>query len=301
MTFTQYKRAVGVIADRSEVELALKELDESGFPLHRVSVIARKGSEELKSIDGTRLHQPLETKVKRGSTTGAIGGGVLGGLYGLILGIVPGIGHVIFAGTIAHMLAATIAGGALGSSAGGIVGGLIGLGITEERAETYHQQVANGYYLLIIEGTEVEIERAEQILDKYNLEEWDTYDVESDTLAKNSEEYFLRAVAVFLNLKDAKTAIIQLTETGFPLEAITLYAGDNERHDWFPNLTVHNSLDRSFEHLPENKRVIFQDYLDRNAYIVAINGTQSELEQLKPVFRSYHLEDWYQYNPFEIN
>ena len=52
MNFSQYKRAVGVIADRSEVELALNELKEAGFPLHSVSVIARNGNEELKNMDG---------------------------------------------------------------------------------------------------------------------------------------------------------------------------------------------------------------------------------------------------------
>ena len=284
MNFSQYKRAVGVIADRSEVELALNELKEAGFPLHSVSVIARNGGEELKSIDGTQLHQPVVTKAKTGLATGAVTGGTLGGLYGLLFGIVPGIGHVVFAGTIAHMLAATIAGGALGSSTGGLVGGLIGLGITEERAKTYHQQVANGYYLLIIEGTEAEIDYAEQILDKYNLEEWDTYDVESDTLANDPEDYYLRAIAVFSRLQDAKTAIIDLIEADFPLTSVTMIAGDEERHDWFPNLIVHDSLDRSFERLPDNKRAVFQDYFDRDAYIVAINGTISELQSAETIF-----------------
>ena len=74
--------------------------------------------------------------------------------------------------------------------------------------------------------------------------------------------------------------------------------GDNERHDWFPNLTVHNSLDHSFERLPEDRRTVFQNDFDRNAYIVAIKGTKSELQRAETIFQSHNLESFYQYNPW---
>jgi hypothetical protein len=305
MTFVQYKRAVGVIPDRTDVELALRELKNAGFPLDKISVIARKGSEELKDIDGTPIYQHLNNKAKKGLTTGAITGGTLGGIFGLLIGfgtmtVVPGIGHVIVVGTAAHAIATTIAGGTLGTTAGGLLGGLIGLGIPEERAKSYHQQVVNGYYLLIIEGTEIEIEYAEQILDKYKIEEWETYDVDLDTTTIDSQEYYLRAIAVFPSLQNAKTAIIELIEADFPLTAITMFVGDEERHDWFPNLTVHNSLDRTFEHLPDTKRIMFQEYFDRDAYIFAINGTESDLQRAESIFQSHNLESFYHYNPFQL-
>jgi hypothetical protein len=305
MTFVQYKRAVGVIPERTDVELALRELKKAGFPLDKISVIARKGSEEFKDIDGTPIYHHPNNKAKKGLTTGAITGGTVGGIFGLLIGfgtmtIVPGIGHVIFAGTAAHTIATAIAGGTLGTVAGGLLGGLIGLGIPEERAKIYHQQVVNGYYLLIIEGTETEIEYAEQILDKYNIEEWETYDVDLDTTTSDPQDYYLRAIAVFSRLQDAKTAIIELIEADFPLTAITLFAADEERHDWFPNLIVHDSLDRTFEYLPDSKRIIFQDYFDRNAYLVTINGIKSELQRAESIFQSHNLESLYQYNPFQL-
>jgi hypothetical protein len=80
-----------------------------------------------------------------------------------------------------------------------------------------------------------------------------------------------------------------------------MFAGDEERHDWFPNLIVRNSLDRTFEHLPDKKRIMFQDYFERNAYILAINGTQSELQISKSVLQSHNLETYYQYNPFQLH
>jgi hypothetical protein len=306
MNFIQYKRAVGIISNRTDVELALQELKKAGFPLDKISVIVRKGSKELKDIDSTPIYQHPNNKAKKSLTTGAITGGTVGGIFGLLIGfgtmtIVPGIGHVIFAGTAAHTIATAIAGGTLGAAAGGLLGSLIGLGIPEERAKIYHQQVINGYYLLIIEGMETEIEYAEQILDKYQIEEWETYDVDLDTTTSAPQDYYLRAIAVFLSLEDAKTAIIELIQADFPLTTITLFAGDEERHDWFPNLIVHDSLDRTFENLPPSKRILFQDYFERNAYIVTINGTKSELQQAELIFQPHKLENFYQYNPFQLD
>ena len=48
MTFGQYKRAVCVISDRTDVETALKELKEVAFPLDRTLAIGRNDSDELK-------------------------------------------------------------------------------------------------------------------------------------------------------------------------------------------------------------------------------------------------------------
>ncbi|MEA5507348.1 hypothetical protein VB735_30505 [Halotia wernerae UHCC 0503] len=303
MTFVQYKRAVGVIPNRTDVELALRELKKNGFPLDKISVIARQGSEEIKDIDGTPLYHHVNNKAKKGLATGAIAGGTLGGFFGLLLGlgtmtIVPGIGHVLFVGTVAHTIVTTIAGGTLGTAAGGLVGGLIGLGIPEEQAKTYHQQVVNGYYLLIIEGTEPEIEYAEQILDKYNIQEWEKYDVDIDTIMSDPQ-YYLRAIAVFSCLKDAKNAIIKLIETDFNLSAITMFTIDEERHDWFPNLIVHDSLDHIFEHLPDTQRIMFQDYFDQDAYIFVINGIESDLQCVKSIFQLHNLKIFYHYNPFQ--
>ncbi|GAB4549950.1 MAG: hypothetical protein Tsb0014_44550 [Pleurocapsa sp.] len=304
MTFIQYKRAVGIIADRIDVESALRELKNIGFPLDKISVIARKDNEELEKIDDISPDRHLHRVGKKGLTTGTITGGTVGGIFGLLIGfgsttIVPGIGHVIFVGTVAHTLATAIAGGTIGTAAGGLLGSLIGLGIPEKRAKSYHQQVVNGYYLLIIEATETEIEYAEQILERYNLEEWETYDIDSNTITSESQDYYLRAIAVFLCLKNAKKAIIELIGADFPLTAITLYAGDEEHHDWFPNLIVYDSLDRSFERLPDIQRFLFQNYFNRNAYIVTINGTKSELQRAETIFQSHNLESFYQYNPFE--
>jgi hypothetical protein len=176
------KRSVGVFSTRREAELALEELRDSGFSMDKVSVIARDGDREndIANVE-VEDHDRVGNKADAGATTGAVTGGVLGGVTGLLVGLgalaIPGIGPIMLAGVEATALATALAGGAIGAAAGGLVGGLVGLGIPEEQAKVYSDRVTQGDYLVIVDGTEAEIERAHQILQSHNIEEYGVYDV----------------------------------------------------------------------------------------------------------------------------
>jgi uncharacterized protein (TIGR02271 family) len=90
---------------------------------------------------------------------------------------IPGIGPIMLAGAAATTLATTVAGTAIGAAAGTLLGGLIGLGIPEERARAYDARVSAGEYLVIVDGTNAEIARAEVILNHRGVEEWGVYDI----------------------------------------------------------------------------------------------------------------------------
>jgi hypothetical protein len=194
MTVIYNKRAVGVFATHQQVENALSQLRDNGFDMNHVSVIA-KHTEDLNQryrIGETRVEQPSETThevvddtrhhgshVDEGAKTGIGAGSAVGGLTGLLIGLgtmaIPGIGPIMLSGAVATAIATTLAGGAIGAAVGGLVGALIGLGIPEERAQVYHDYVVDGDYLVIVDGTETEIIRAETILKGQGLREWEVY------------------------------------------------------------------------------------------------------------------------------
>ncbi|NJL85455.1 MAG: hypothetical protein HC886_04970 [Leptolyngbyaceae cyanobacterium SM1_1_3] len=94
---------------------------------------------------------------------------------------IPGIGLFIGAGTVATTLATTLAGGGIGAVSGGLVGALAGLGIPDDRAKVYSDRLAQGDYLIVIEGTADEVMRAQTVLfNSHGLEEWGVYDADSD-------------------------------------------------------------------------------------------------------------------------
>lgn len=177
------KRAVGVFNTRSEAEHALHELNNSGFPMNKISVIAKDDNQD--NIEGVDVQDKVGNKADEGASTGALTGGVLGGATGLLVGLgalaIPGVGPIVLAGEIATAIATTLAGGAIGAAAGSLIGALVGLGIPEERAKVYNDRVSRGHYLVMVDGNEAEIARAEAVLTGRGIEDFGIYDIPGST------------------------------------------------------------------------------------------------------------------------
>jgi hypothetical protein len=188
MVLGQHKRAVGTFTTHQAAETALRELRDSGFLMDRVSVIGRDidrhsevaGADASDRLSDAGKRAAHDTEANTGAKTGAIAGGALGGLTGLLVGLgalaIPGIGPIMLGGAAATALATTISGGAIGAAAGTLVGGLVGLGIPEDRAKVYSDRVSQGSYLVMVEGSEEEIHRAELILSHRGIQDWGVYD-----------------------------------------------------------------------------------------------------------------------------
>lgn len=179
MVFNQARdrRAVGTFPDRETTERALQQLRESGFPMDRVSVIAKDqaGTGEIAGAEVQGARAPGNTEAREGAGVGAVSGTVLGGIGGLLVGLgalaIPGAGPFFAAGT----LATTFAGAGIGAAGGGLIGALTGLGIPEEQARSYQQRLERGEYLVVVEGTEAEIQQAAAILSPQGIHEWGTF------------------------------------------------------------------------------------------------------------------------------
>lgn len=184
MTLGINRRAVGVFNTRQEAEHALHELNNSGFPMNKISIIA-KDADKQGDIAGVDVSDSVGNKADEGAGAGAVTGGILGGATGLLVGLgalaIPGVGPIVLAGEVATALATTLAGGAIGAAAGGLIGALIGLGIPEERARVYNDRVSRGHYLVLVDGSDAEIARAETILTGRGIEDFGIYDIPGST------------------------------------------------------------------------------------------------------------------------
>ena len=188
MVDRKYKRAVGTFASRGDAEKALYNLRDSGFSMDRVSLLA-KNPDGNDNIAGAEVkNERGDTEAQEGAGIGATTGSVLGGLGGLLLGLeellIPGIGPFLAAGTIAT----TLAGAGLGALSGGIIGGLTGMGIPEEDAKVYGDRIDNGYYLIIVDGYEDEINRAGSLLSGQNISNWKVFDAEAPKVETEVKE-----------------------------------------------------------------------------------------------------------------
>jgi hypothetical protein len=270
-----HRRAVGVFPTRRAAEQALHALKDSGFPMDRVSVVAKDvGRDE--DIAGAEVHdrKQVGNKADDGAKAGAVSGGALGGLTGLLVGLgalaIPGIGPIVLAGAEATVLATTLAGGAIGAVTGGLIGALVGLGIPEERARVYNDRVTKGQYLVLVNGTDTELAQAETILHRGGIEEYGVYDVPGTAAtaatvshptttattqtarsapvtvpASGSQRLgqHQRAIGVFTHRRDAEAALTELRDAGFPMDRVSVLAKDSDHNNQIAGVDMHSRTD----------------------------------------------------------
>jgi hypothetical protein len=176
----KHKNAIGIFPDRKSVESVIAQLRETEFPMNKVSVVV----EQLNSTDTTigGLIEPVvqsERQFARDRTGSQIGHVALdaGALGSVVGGVVAGLSTLAFpAGGGAVLLVGMAAGAFYGALSGGLLGGALGAGISEEQAKHYSDLLVQGNYLVAIEGTDTEIDRAESVLKTNNVQDWMTFD-----------------------------------------------------------------------------------------------------------------------------
>ena len=169
------RRAVGTFATRQDAEIALIELRDSGFDMDRVSAIAQNpiGKQALADVEVKSSSERAKDAAETGAVMGATTGGVLGIIGSLSILAIPGVG---LATEVAVLLGNALLGSGLGAAGGSIVGALIGWGIPEEQAKYYEELLSKGEYVILVEGSEAEINGAEAILLNRQIRNWNKYD-----------------------------------------------------------------------------------------------------------------------------
>jgi hypothetical protein len=177
VTSAKLKRAVGVFPDRLTTASALQALKDSGFAMSQVSVVARDGNREG-SIAGVKVLDRSGNHAQAGAAAGAYTGGVLGSVAGLLLGLgaltIPALAPFLIVGELTA-LGTAVVGAIAGAAAGSLIGALIGMGVPADRAHRYGDRVARGDYLVMLKGTEREIQRAEGVLQRGGVQDWGVY------------------------------------------------------------------------------------------------------------------------------
>ena len=153
---------VAVFSKHSQAEDAVKQLQKAGFDMKALSIVG-KGYHTEENVVG---YYNAGDRMLYWGTQGAFWGGFWGLLFGSGFFLIPGIGPVLVAGP---MVAAIV--GALESAA--VVGGfsaigaaLVSIGIPNDSILQYEASIKSGQFLMVVNGTFDEIERAKVLLSK---------------------------------------------------------------------------------------------------------------------------------------
>ena len=176
----EYKIAVGTFPNLQNIESALSQLQETGFLMNQVSVVApQSDSPEPKLGELTAPLAESEDKLARDLTTeqiwlGATGAGAIGSVVG---GVVAGLTTLSFPAFSGAVVLVGMASGAFyGAISGGVLGGGIGGKTLDKQSQHYHDLLAQGHYLVSISATKDEIDRAESVLKTANIQDWMIFD-----------------------------------------------------------------------------------------------------------------------------
>ena len=159
------KTLTGVFTDRNSAERAYHHLMEMGYSEEEVTILmsdeARIRYFPAPGLKGEVVGDTLREGPGLGAVVGATAGTTLGAIIGAAVSLaLPGVGLII-----AGPLAATLTGAALGGLSGGLLGSLLGIGIPEQRAKRYEEQIKAGNILI---GVNPHSESEEQRI----TEEW---------------------------------------------------------------------------------------------------------------------------------
>jgi hypothetical protein len=145
---------IAVFADFDAAHRAVERLVEAGLRPDQISVVGRDLQSEL------RLNGYVTTSDIAGpsAATGAWVGGLFGLLAGSALLFVPSAGPIIVLGP----LAAAAVGAGQGALLGGVVGGILGHFVARRHLPKYEQLVRAGSYLVVVHGTDEEVDQARQ-------------------------------------------------------------------------------------------------------------------------------------------
>lgn len=137
---------------------ATEKIRQEGLRMSDISILTRDEVDDQRKHDGKASHDNV--------SDGTMRGGMLGGLAGLFLGLgtiaVPGLGVVAAAGPIAGLLS--------GAITGGVVGALVDLGIPDEKAKEYDEDLQQGKVLWSMEVEEEYADQVKSILKDYGAE-----------------------------------------------------------------------------------------------------------------------------------
>lgn len=179
MVVSNQKRAIGVALNRQEVESALSKLQSANFPLGQTSVIA-KDLQPSDQFEGVETSEQLAGQSTE-NPTGLPADGVTTAswstlLVGLTSFAIPGAGPILAAGTLGVSLLTGLAGIGMGVVANNnLIQAFKELGVPEDKARLYSDRLTQGNYIILLEGTEDEISRADETFEQGDIHGWGVY------------------------------------------------------------------------------------------------------------------------------
>jgi uncharacterized membrane protein len=153
---------VAIYANHIEAEKAVKELQNSGYDMKKLSIVGKDYHTEEHVVG----YYSTGDRMKYWGKLGAFWGGLWGFLFGTAFFFVPGIGPVVVAGPLVSWIVGALEGAAVVGGVSALGAGLYSIGIPKKSILNYETEIKAGNFLLIAHGTNEEVTQAKNIIDR---------------------------------------------------------------------------------------------------------------------------------------
>ncbi len=147
MTVNQRMAVVCTFSTREQAESAMLELRSVGFGDNDIGFAMRDDEPKSTLNQHDHVHYKDDVGGGEGTAAGAVTGGVVAGA--LAAGMIPGVGPVLIGG----LLAGIVGGVVVGAVTGGIAASLIHLGVPEDDAHYYQDELHGGHPVVSVHTT----------------------------------------------------------------------------------------------------------------------------------------------------
>jgi len=151
---------VAVYPSHTAAEAAIKELQQSGFDMKKLSIVGRDYHTDEHAVG----YYNVGDRMKVWGKTGAFWGGLWGLLFGSAFFWIPGLGPLLVAGPLVSWIVGALQGAVVVGGLSALGAGLYGLGIPKDSIVRYETALKIGKFVLIVHGTAEEATRARETL-----------------------------------------------------------------------------------------------------------------------------------------
>jgi uncharacterized membrane protein len=151
---------VAVYNTHTEAEVAIKDLQKSGFDMKKLSIVGKDYRTEEHVIGYYNAGDRMKFWGKRG----AFWGGLWGLLFGTALFVIPGVGPVLVFGPLVGWIIAALESAVVVGGLSALGAGLYSIGIPKDSIVQYENQIKLGKFVLVAHGTAQDITKAQGII-----------------------------------------------------------------------------------------------------------------------------------------
>jgi uncharacterized membrane protein len=158
---TEHNAVVGIFNSHTEAEASIKELQQSGFDMKKLSIVGKDYHTEEHVVGFYNAGDRMKVWGKQG----AFWGGFWGLLFGSALFVIPGLGPLFVFGPLVGWIVGALEGAVVIGGLSVLAAALYSIGIPEDSIMQYETALKSDKFLVIAHGTSSQVTQAKSILE----------------------------------------------------------------------------------------------------------------------------------------